>query len=395
MSRPSLPLSNLGASYICAALLLACVAIGCGGSGKNNSCAAASLTKDECAALSSFVLPATLPASRGNRFADDQAAVDFGYRAFFDPRFSSVPDLRCATCHQPERYFHDARPVSTAGAGAGTRNAPTVLTSAWVGHVLWDGRADSLWSQALFAVENPTEMAFTRLGLAHAIADGKLRSRYEQAFGPLPDLTSFPREGKPGDTAWDQLSAADQHVVNTIAANFGKAIEAYMRRIQTGRAPFDAFAKGDAGAISTSAAKGYALFVRSDCVSCHTGATFSDDAFHNLGPSQDPGLAEGRQVRAANPFNASGPYFDADTAKPLPLPPESPTDNGAFRTPTLRDVTRTAPYLHDGSADSLPALLQTHGSRRFNAAEQTQLLDFLFSLTGSYPEKPYSDWPAI
>lgn len=361
----------------------------------NASCDAAQLSAEQCAGLADFAQSDTLPPAKGNRFAESTAAVEFGFRAFFDPRFSNVTDLRCASCHQPERYFHDGKPVPTAGAARGVRNSPTVLTVARMDHIFVDGRADSLWSQALFAVENPGEMASTRLELAHAIKNGRLLSLYEAAFGAIPDLSSLPARGKPGDPAWDALSAEHKFIVNTIAANFGKGIEAYLRRIQTGRAPFDAFARGDSKAISASAARGFSVFLKSGCASCHSGAAFSDQGFHDMGIGNDAGLEAARPVRAANEFNASGQFFDAGVGEAKELPAPAASDARAFRTPTLRDVMRTAPYGHDGSVPSVPDLLKSHGPTRVSSSDEGALLDFLFSLTGTYPEKPYSDWPAI
>src|SRR5262245_27125600 len=114
----------------------------------------AAFTDDERAAVESLLLPEALPPSPGNADADDEAAARLGFKIFFARGFASDPSLRCASCHQPELSFRDRGSVST-GVGRGTRNAPSIFNAARMKVFTWDGRADSLWSQPLFAIEEP------------------------------------------------------------------------------------------------------------------------------------------------------------------------------------------------------------------------------------------------
>src|SRR5262245_29520035 len=174
------------------------------------------LTAANCARVEALALPDALPEAAGNRFADDEAAAYFGFLAFYDRRFSSIADVSCASCHLPESSFADGKRVSEVVADRPlSRNAPTLLNAARMGPFwFWDGRADSLWSQPLFAIENSDEMASSRLQLAHAVyASPAYRQRYEALAGPLPDLEDarrFPEAGKPGDRAYDAMAPADR-----------------------------------------------------------------------------------------------------------------------------------------------------------------------------------------
>ena len=207
------------------------------------------LTSDECAAVHAMALP-PLPPARGNAKGDDIDAAALGFSVFFDARFSKGETVRCATCHVPENHFSDGKPTST-GLSRLVRHSPTLLNAARMRWVFWDGRADSVWSQPLFAFENPIEMDFTRLEIAHAIARLYAQS-YEKVFGPLPpldDAARFPARGKPGDPAWEGMAASDRDAVNLVVANVGKSLEAYVRKLAAGPSAFDRFLAGDATAL--------------------------------------------------------------------------------------------------------------------------------------------------
>ena len=164
------------------------------------------------------------PPNPTNRFADDPDAAELGQKFFFDFRFSKHSTIACSTCHSPFYAFADIESTSFA-TGRGTRNTPTVLNAAYNEWQLWDGRSETMWAQALFALEGENEMAGTRLQYAHVIKK-HYKTEYEAVFGPLPDLEDairFPPEGKPGDPAFDGMSKADQIAVNTIFSNIGKS----------------------------------------------------------------------------------------------------------------------------------------------------------------------------
>ncbi len=365
------------------------------------------------------VLPDALPQSGGNRFADSYDAARFGHRVFFDARFSKNVSMRCADCHVPERAFQDgtATPVP---APAVTRNTPTVINSAWLKWQFWDGRADSLWSQALLPFENPDEMNFTRLEVVHLV-DTAYRASYELAFGPLPDFSNtarFPARGAPGDPAFDRMADVDKQAVNLVFVNVGKAIESYERKLAARSSKVDRYLLGELGALDGREQRGLAVFARGSCAACHSGPMFTDELFHNLGVPARPGVAQERgragafQTLGASPFTRFGPFSDG------PPPPDDSAyrpddrDLGAIRTPSLRNVSLTAPYAHNGAFDTLEDVVDFHlrgGGRgqsgylgEVDALLQPQtvtpedrdaLIAFLRALQGEYPPRPWSGWP--
>jgi cytochrome c peroxidase len=375
------------------------------------------LDADACALVRALELPAALPAARGNDHGDALAAAHLGFGIFFDARFSSNQMIRCATCHAPERHFQDDR-LTGKGLGELTRNTPTILDAAWMKSQFWDGRADSLWSQALYPLENPKEMDFTRLELAHRVAQS-YRADYEAVFGPLPpldDAARFPARGAPGLPAWEAMAQADRDAVDVVAASVGKALEAYQRQAAAGRAPLDRFLAGDAAALGAAAQRGLVTFVKAGCVVCHAGPTLSDERFHDLGlptpagATPDRGRADGIATLLASPFNAAGPHWDGPRP-PLPAPAGA-ADLGAFRTSPLRNVALSAPYGHDGRFATLREVVDFHlrgggrGDARalgsvdpllaphpLSAADEDDLLAFLAALTGDPPLPPWNDWP--
>lgn len=310
-----------------------------------------------------------LPASPTNRFADDPRAAALGRRLFEDPSFSADGRVACATCHDPARSFTDGRPVAEA-LGRGTRNTPSILYAGYFAWQMWDGVADSLWAQPILAVENPREHGFSRLALAHRLASA-YRAEYEAVFGPLPaleDAARFPTAGRPGDGPWEAMRAEDRDAVNRVAANFGKAIEAFERALPAPRSAFDRYAAGEWSALSPRAKDGAVLFVRLGCVHCHSGALLSDDNFHSIrapddamgGP--DPGRIDAVPRVLTSEFNADGPYSDAPGGRHGDLR-AVPSDVGRFRTPTLRGVARTAPYTHAGTLATLADVVR-HDARQ-------------------------------
>ena len=374
--------------------------------------------KKHCAAVRAMLLPESLPPARGNAYGDSLAAAKFGFQVFFDPRFSLGGQMRCATCHVPETAFHDRRQVSLGrGNRLLPRNSPTLLTAAWThGDFFWDGRADSLWSQPLFAFESPEEMATTRLDLAHTLSDQPLYHRlYVEAFGLLPDLsdkTRFPPSGRPGDRAFDAMAEADKQSINRIVANLGKALEAYMRKLATGRSRLDRYLLGQAGSLDSSALEGLSVFVKVGCATCHSGPTLSDDRYHDMGvpalpnAAADIGRAGALPILAANPFNRFGVYYDrSDTERSAPLAQAQQRKDhagvegakggvGKFRTQTLRNISMTAPYGHNGYYATLSDLLAHHGPVRLTPQQADSIQIFLLSLRGIYPERPWNNWPS-
>ena len=376
-----------------------------------------SLDGAACNAIKSLELPAQLPPSAGNAKGDDPKAASFGFAAFFDARFSRSNEVRCATCHVPENHFADGKAVSQ-GLAEVTRNSPTALNAARMSTIFWDGRADSIWSQPLFAFENPKEMGYTRLEIAHRVAQS-YKDKYEPTFGPLPpldDATRFPAAGKPGDPAYDAMGAPDREAVDRVVANVGKALEAYVRKLAAGRSKLDRYLAKE-GDLLAEEKRGLAVFARAGCLDCHNGPLLSDERFHNLGVPAWPGTAPDRgradavAILRANPFNGQGAYWDG----PRPSAPAdpAPADLGAFRTPSLRNLAYTAPYMHNGRFASLREVVDFHLAggasdqsayvgevdpllvrRDLSDGERDDLVAFLSgALTGDYPAPPWNDWP--
>ena len=374
------------------------------------------LEPKECALVHALRLPASLEPARGNRFAESLDAAAFGMNVFYDARFSGTSDVRCATCHDPEYAFTGRKAPIEATL---PRNSPTVLDAMSSRWLFWDGRADSGWSQALGPFENAKEMGSSRLRIVHLIAKN-YRAQYEALFGALPpldDLTRFPADGKPDDASWAVMAPADRVLVDTVFVNVGKSIEAFERRVTGGPSSFDAFLDGDLGALDDDAKRGLVVMVRSGCLDCHSGPRFTDGAFHDLGVDDlDPASALGRKGGVAkllaSEFNSASAYYDGE--KPLDFPPkESDADLGAFRTPSLRNVSVTGPWGHTGKFKTLEDVIDFHlrgggrdrpdvvGTvdpllvpRALDATEMAQLVAFLRSLKGSGPPVPWNTWPS-
>ena len=356
-------------------------------------------------------LPATPPPSPTNRAADNADAARLGQMLFFDERLSKDGTVACATCHSPFHGFADVEATSL-GAGRGTRNAPTLLNVAYNKWQFWDGRSDSLWSQALIALEGENEQAGTRLQYAHFIKR-LYQDDYEKVFGPLPNLTDinrFPPNGKPGDAQFDNMSEFDKIAVNTVFANIGKAIETYERLLISRNAPFDQYVEGDVNAIGIEAKRGLKIFIgKGVCILCHDNSNFTDNDFHNLGVPQgrlpeDTGRYDGIKQLLDNPFNGGGIYSDDPEVPQRILDFLEPTQQhqGQFKTPTLRNVALTAPYFHTGDFPTLASIIAFNNAggvpsgfvgvregtlEPLNLSEQeaNDLVEFLLTLTGELP----------
>lgn len=342
-------------------------------------------------------LSATAPTDVSNAAATSVAAAKLGQSLFFDPRYSSNGEVACATCHLPEAGFQDNRANTSLGIEFTGRHAPSVLNAAFGPEngerpdwLYWDGRTDSLWAQALGPPESVVEMGGTRSRIALLIYD-KYRADYEAAFpkdSPMPSLRDaqgtalIDEDGGPhaaGDAlrAWQDLARDNpklERAVTRVYANFGKAIAAYESKLVSRNSRFDRFRDAvlegvsDGGHLSPSELRGFKLFVgKAACSSCHRGPNLTDGKFHNIGIAQtaphvlasDRGRADGMIQVGTDEFNCQSEWSDApDTTacaiSTLDVSEDSVRDAvGAFKTPTLRSIARTAPYFHTGSAASL------------------------------------------
>lgn len=312
------------------------------------------------------------PPDPTNRYADDPNAAALGRALFSDPRLTPSGTVSCATCHRPERAFTDGLPRGV-GLREIDRNTPSVLFAAWSRWQFWDGRADSLWAQALGPFESAAEMGSSRLYIAHAIAR-HYAAGYTRVFGPLPpleDTRRFPPSGKPGDAPWEAMAPADREAVNRVFVNVGKAIAAFERTLRTRPTPFDAYAAGDVNALPPRTRDGLLLFFNNGCIQCHHGPLLTDDSFHNismptgrLDGRPDDGRLTGVAALLASPFRADGPYSDAPAMAEHLLGLE-PVEimRGQFRTPSLRATAATGPWGHGGTFTRLEDVMFHYATR--------------------------------
>jgi cytochrome c peroxidase len=295
------------------------------------------------------------PPSPGNRFADDPGAAMLGARLFFEVRMSGNGQVSCATCHQPALGFTDGR-VRARGLGESQRHTPGLLGAAYSPWLYWDGRKDSLWSQALAPIEDPDEHGSDRAAVAALIAaDPVYRAGYETVFGPLPELT-------------------DDAAVTAVFVNAGKAIAAFQRRIEVPRTRFDDYVRAVVAGDEARAralfdhdeVRGLRLFIgKAECLQCHNGPLLTNHEFHNTGvlsaPGElpDRGRADGLRQLEGDPFNCLGAYSDAEPAQcqELRFARRGAELIGAFRTPTLRHAAQTAPYMHRGQIGDLASVI--------------------------------------
>ncbi len=329
----------------------------------------------------------------GNRVSGQAAAAAFGRRLFFDGRLSATGVISCAWCHQPERAWTDGRARAQALA-AGDRNTPSLLNlglQRWYG---WGGSSDSLWMASLRAIVDPREMGSSAARVAREVRrHADLSCEYRVVFGRA-------------------VPADDDEAV---LADIGKALAAFQQTLVTARTPFDAFrdalARGDRRAMASypaAALRGLKLFVgRGNCVLCHHGPNFSNGEFHDTGVPffvrpgvVDPGRFAGLNALRDSPFNLLGRHNDDPGAANAVATRHVVLEHrhwGQWRTPSLRSIADTAPYMHDGSLATLedvidhystldPDRLHSDGEAllvalRLTDAERADLVAFLASLS--------------
>jgi len=281
--------------------------------------------------------------------AQFDAKVELGKLLFFDSRLSKDGSVSCASCHVPAAGFSDPRQFSLGvGGKQGGRNAPPIMNAAYNHVQFWDGRAGSLEEQVLGPMQNPIEMAST---LDHAVKRLRKVNGYETRF-----------------------QAVFGHSVS--ADGIAQAIAAFERTLISTNSPFDRYMAGDKAAMSEAAQRGLALFQgKAKCVLCHNGPNFTDNKFHNIGVPQVGPLKEdlGR-------YNVT----------------KRDADRGAFKTPSLRSIALTAPYMHTGGFKTLEEVLEFYnkggepvtGKDAFMTAlnltdqEKKDLVEFMNNLTG-------------
>ena len=278
------------------------------------------------------------------------AKIALGKRLFFDPRLSKDGSVSCASCHIPSHGFADPNPISPGiGGRRGARHAPTVLNRLFSQEQFWDGRAADLEAQAHLPLINPDEMGMT--SYEEVVANVRAVPGYAPLFA---DVYGDPRVDMP---------------------RIAQAIAAYERTVLTGDSPYDRYVAGDHGALRDDQVRGLTVFLgRGRCVTCHVGFNFSDENYRNIGVGMDaptPDLGRYEVTRRDE-------------------------DRGAFKTPTLRNVALTAPYMHDGSEPTLETVVELYdrgGVRNawlskdvqplgLSPQEKRDLVAFMQALTG-------------
>ena len=383
-----------------------------------SACSDSGLTDTQKGVVQSLSLPSLLPTpiDPSNRFSGLPQAEAFGATLFFDAALSRDGNVACATCHVPEKQFQDGLALSK-GAGTTDRRAMPLAGVAHSPWLFWDGRKDSLWSQALGPMESQVEHAGNRTLYAHYIQKAH-RERYEALFGPMPDISAAPPSAGPNGTpeeqaAWGAMTPETQKAVNGIFANLGKAIGAFERSLVFPETRFDRFAKalaegktpeGDSS-LSAEELTGLKLFIGTgQCLNCHNGPRFTDDHFHNTGVPQadglpaDHGRADAIAKLDADPFNCLGEFSDAkpdDCGELKFMSRDHHVLERAFKTPSLRGVAGRPPYMHSGQIATLEAALQHYSAappapsgdteltaKNFTDADKAALIAFLKTLGG-------------
>ena len=284
--------------------------------------------------------------------------ITLGKKLFEDKRFSATGEVSCSTCHEPAKAFTDS-PLSTSQGIhklTGTRNAPTVINSAYFKSLFWDGRSPSLEDQAIHPFVNPIEMGLPNhepiLKLVRTDPD------YAQAFKAV-----FGKEG-------------DAITLNEVT----QAIASFERTVLSGDSPFDRYYfGGNKDAMNPAAIRGFLVFLgQGRCVSCHVieqnQALFTDNRFHDIGVGIN--RIQGDVPRLAGSFlkaKASGANVDVTVLSDKNTSElgrfaitDQFDDLGAFKTPTLREVARTAPYMHDGSLKTLREVVEHYNNGGFS-----------------------------
>ncbi len=295
--------------------------------------------------VSKYLRPMEVPQGKNNISTPER--VELGKFLFFDPRLSGSNFISCATCHNPALGWSDAQPTAVGhGMDILERSTPTILNTAYQRFQFWDGRERSLEDQALGPIIAGGEMA---QDMDTLIVELKAIPGYVDMFE-----AAYPGEGVTPD-------------------GIAKAISAFERTVVSTDSNFDRWLKGVDGAMSKEALKGFEVFKgKANCTACHDGFNFSDNGFHNVGLKgmEDPGRYAIKPIKVLK---------------------------GAFKTPTLRDVALTAPYMHNGAYNTLEEVVDHYDAGGFENAgtldpnmkplklskkEKKNLVEFLKSLTG-------------
>ncbi len=315
------------------------------------------------------IIPEDNPLTKGK--------VELGRKLYFDKRLSADDTVSCATCHDPKKGFADGEIVAIGIKGQkGARNSPTGLNTAFLDFQFWDGRALTLEEQAKQPIINPVEMGMPS---------------HDTAVAKISNISEYKADFK-------SVFGTDSITIDHIA----QAIASFERTLIALNSPFDRFIAGDEDATSDSAKRGWELFQgKARCLTCHEFTVsypfFTDNLFHNIGVAmkdKDFG-ALARKAASPDADPATLAHEEASSELGRYLVTKEPKDIGAFKTPGLRDVVLTAPYMHDGSEPTLESVIEFYnkggepnpnldgGIRPLNLTEEEMidLVEFMKALT--------------
>jgi len=337
-------------------------------------------------------LPPT-PKDPSNAVEASPAAIELGRRLFNDARFSRNGAVSCATCHDPKKQFQDGLPVGR-GVGTGSRRAMPIVEAGHSPWLFWDGRKDSLWSQALGPLEDSVEHGGNRTRYAQLMGEF-YRSEYDAVFETMPNLGTLPSDAAPNGTeaertAWQAMDERTRKNISRVFANMGKAIAAYEKSLHHEASRLDRYVDGvvtgnPAGVemLNPNEVKGLRLFIgKAQCVSCHNGPLLTDQHFHNTGvpprdvAQPDRGRAAATAKVAKDEFNCLGPFSDANPQQCQELRfmvSDDPALEGAFKTPSLRDVVLRPPYMHAGQFTTLEEVVRHYVKAPHSAVGHSEL----------------------
>lgn len=304
---------------------------------------------------SSYQRPSEIPFPQSNPYSVEKATL--GKMLFFDPRLSKNRNMTCATCHNPSFGWEDATPTSIGAQNTHLdRHSPTIINMAWSDSFFWDGRAKTLEEQAQGPIESKVEM---NIPIERVVERLSKVEKYQEWFNSAFGVSGITSE------------------------NIRKAIATFEHTVVSGQSSFDEWVSGDESAISISAKRGFELFNgKAKCSACHTGWNFTDNRFHDIGMSgEDIGL---------------GALTNQEK------------DKFSFKTPSLRNISQRAPYMHDGRFEDLTAVIIHYITGGINRNSKSPLMEpvplsaqdiqdlevFLLTLTGkdasvSLPILPY------
>ena len=261
--------------------------------------------------------------------------IDLGKKLFFDRRLSGDGTTSCANCHDPEKAFTDASEISLSyPTTRNFRNAPTLMNVAYAKYLFWDGRAKTLEEQAEFPVMSPFEM---NQNIDFVEEEIRIVPEYREAF--------------------KRIFGQDVNI-KLIA----KAIAAFERTLISNNAPIDGYLKGDKNSLSSEAKKGLEIFIgKGKCIECHYGAYLSDQKFHALMVPENPKYANEEKFivtrRYIAKINKYPDYMNIKEDLGRYFNTKQKRDYRAFKTPTLREIAKTSPYMHNGIFKSLDEVI--------------------------------------